>query len=87
MRPIAALAEAVRENRKPVASDNPFVAAERRMSDGIEHALDEYRRVRDLGQERMFKAIYGSPLVEALTGLGAKGARQVRRRGDTRISR
>jgi len=85
MRPIAALAEAVRENRQPVAPDNPFLAAERRMSDGIEKALDEYRRVRDLGQERMFKAIYGSPLAEALTGLGAKGARHVRRRGDVRL--
>ena len=72
-------------NRRPAAPDNPFLAAERRMSDGIEHALDEYRRVRDLGQERMFKAIYGSPLVEAMTGLGAKGARHVRRRGDARL--
>jgi hypothetical protein len=33
----------------------------------------------------MFKAIYGSPLVEALTGLSARGARDVPRRGDTRL--
>ena len=36
-------------------------------------------------QERMFKAIYGSPLVEALAGLRARGARDVPARGDTRL--
>ena len=85
MWPVAALAVAVRANRRPADPANPFVAAERRMSDGIEQALDEYRRVRDLAQERLFKEIYGSPLVEAMTGLGAKGARRVRRRGDAQL--
>jgi hypothetical protein len=85
MWPVAALAEAVRAERRPAAPDNPFVAAERRMSAGIEQALDEYRHVRDLAQERLFKEIYGSPLVEAMTGLGAKGARRVQRRGDAQL--
>jgi hypothetical protein len=85
MRPIAGLAEMVRRNRRPAAPDNPFLEAERRMSDGIERALDEYRRARDLGQERMFKAIYGSPLVESLGGMRARGARHVRGRGDARL--
>ncbi|UEM05573.1 DUF3141 domain-containing protein [Skermanella rosea] len=82
MRPLESLAGMVRRDRRPATPGNPFVEAERRTSDGIVRALEEYRKARDLGYERIFKAIYGSPLVEAAVGLRAEGARHVRRRGD-----
>ncbi|UEM23227.1 DUF3141 domain-containing protein [Skermanella mucosa] len=85
MRPLEPLAEAVRRERRPAAPGNPFVQAERRMSDGIVQALEEYRKSRDLAYERLFKAIYGAPLVEAAVGLRAEGARHVRRRGDSAL--
>jgi pimeloyl-ACP methyl ester carboxylesterase/tellurite resistance protein len=69
--PLQALAQAVRQNRRQVAPDNPFVKAEHEVSRQIEESLDRYRDLRDRGQEVMFKTIYNSPLVEALAGLRA----------------
>ncbi|MGH6942888.1 MAG: DUF3141 domain-containing protein, partial [Geminicoccaceae bacterium] len=65
------MANAVRKDRRPVAADNPFVKAERAISDQTEKSLDLYRDARDRSQELLFKAIYRSPLVEALAGLRA----------------
>jgi pimeloyl-ACP methyl ester carboxylesterase len=66
------LAESVRARRKVVASDNPFLLAEQRASAGIEAALDAYRDKRDADAEKIFKAIYDSPLLAALTGFSAE---------------
>jgi pimeloyl-ACP methyl ester carboxylesterase len=68
---VKSMAETVRENRRPVAPDNPFVAAERQVSDRIEQALDQYRDVRDDMSERMFKAIYESQWLAAAVGVEA----------------
>ena len=65
------MAHAVRENRRPVAADNPFVTTEQAVSQQIEKSLDLYRDMRDRTQELLFKAIYNSPLIEALAGLRA----------------
>jgi tellurite resistance protein len=69
--PLKAIAQAVRQDRRPVSPDNPFVKAEHAVSRQIEESLDRYRDMRDRGQEIMFKTIYNSPLVEALAGLRA----------------
>ena len=69
--PLQAMAHAVREHRRPVAPDNPFVTTERAVSQQIEKSLDQYRDMRDRTQELLFKTIYNSPLVEALAGLRA----------------
>jgi pimeloyl-ACP methyl ester carboxylesterase len=69
--PLQVMAHTVRENRRPAPPDNPFVKAEHAVSDQIEKSLDLYRDVRDRSQELLFKAIYNSPLVEALAGLRA----------------
>jgi Protein of unknown function (DUF3141) len=69
--PLEVMAETVRENRRPVAQDNPFVKAEHAVSRQIEQSLDHYREVRDRGYEMLFKGIYNSPVIEALTGLRA----------------
>jgi hypothetical protein len=52
---VKATAEWVRENRQPVAADNPLAQAEKKMSAQIEDALDRYRDVRDDLVERLFK--------------------------------
>ena len=71
MQQVAQLAEQVRQQRKPVASDNPFLAWQAKMSDGIIAALDGYRDQRDSLLEKIFLAIYSSPALQAMVGLGA----------------
>ena len=44
---------------------------EQAVSQQIEKSLDLYRDMRDRMQELLFKAIYNSPLIEALAGLRA----------------
>jgi tellurite resistance protein len=50
------------------------VTSERAGAEQIEQALDQYRENRERMQELTFKAIYNSPLVEALAGLRAPHA-------------
>jgi hypothetical protein len=72
MWPVKMLAEMVRAQRRPASPDNPFVQAERQMSDAIEKSLDTYRDMRDAWSERLFKAIYESPWLAAMVGLAGK---------------
>jgi len=68
MQPVAQLAEQVRENRQPAAPDNPLVKWQEMVSDGIIAALDGYRDKRDAGLEKLFLAIYSSPVLQAMVG-------------------
>src|SRR3954451_12907504 len=70
--PLGALAETVRQNRHPVAADNPFLAIQEQVSRQVETALDGYRDWRDALVEATFHATYGSPLVQALAGMRAR---------------
>ena len=74
MQQVAQLAEQVRQQRRPVAPDNPFLAWQAKLSDGIVAALDGYRDQRDSLMEKTFLAIYGSPALQALVGLDASDA-------------
>jgi hypothetical protein len=69
--PVAELAEAVREHRRPAPADNPFLLAQNMASNWIEAGLNIYQELRDSTQERLFMNIYGSPLVQAWSGLAA----------------
>ena len=71
MQQVAQLAEQVRQQRQPVAPDNPFLAWQAQISDGIIAALDGYRDQRDSLMEKTFLAIYSSPALQAMVGLGA----------------
>jgi len=71
MQMVAQLAEQVRQQRRPVAPNNPFLAWQAQISDGIIAALDGYRDQRDSLVEKTFLAIYDSPALQALVGLGA----------------
>jgi hypothetical protein len=71
MKQVAQLAEQVRENRRPAAPDNPLLKWQAMVSDGIIAALDGYRDRRDAGLEKLFLAIYSSPMLQAMVGTGA----------------
>ncbi|MVW79572.1 DUF3141 domain-containing protein [Bordetella sp. 02P26C-1] len=71
--PVAQMAQQARENRRPVAADNPFVVMERMMSNSIVTGLNFWQELRDAAGEQWFMGIYGSPLVQDWAGLnGAK---------------
>jgi hypothetical protein len=68
---VANLAQQVREQRQPAAPDNPLLKWQGMVSNGIIAALDGYRDQRDSAMEKMFLAIYSSPVMQAMVGLGA----------------
>jgi len=69
MAPIKTMAEAVRNDRKPAAKDNPLLAMEQMASNWIATWLDGYRIARDAMTEAAFLTTYGSPLLQASVGL------------------
>jgi hypothetical protein len=71
MQQIAQLAEQVRDQRRPVAADNPLVQMQAVISDAIIAAFDGWRDLRDRSMEQIFLTLYGSPLLQALAGLSA----------------
>jgi hypothetical protein len=74
MGPVAASAQWVRDNRRTVSPGNPFLGFERVMSDMIATGLEAYAKARDIVQEAVFFGAYGSPLLQAMVGLGADGS-------------
>jgi len=68
MQPVAELADQVRANRQPASPDNPLVKWQEQVSNGIIAALDGYRDQRDAGLEKLFLAIYSSPMLQAMVG-------------------
>ncbi len=70
MRPVAAMAKDVRDNRLPVSPDNPFLAMERLVSSSIVAGLEAFGAARDSMTEAMFFGVYQSPLTQALVGVG-----------------
>ena len=75
MRMVQSAAGLVRENRRPASRDNPFLTVQDQVSDQIVRALDNFRDMRDAASEALFLNLYGSPLLQALVGLGAPGVR------------
>ena len=79
MVPVAAMAEEVRKNRKPVASDNPFVAMQETVSKQIVAALDRWRDFTEALAERTFLTVYGSPALQAAAGIDPADTRPLRK--------
>ena len=69
MAPLAAMAEQVREDRKPAAEGNPFVAMQENMSRQMVAALDAWRDASEAWSERVFTNVYGSPVLQAALGV------------------
>jgi pimeloyl-ACP methyl ester carboxylesterase len=70
MQPVQALAASVRAARRPVSEDNPLLAIENTMSSWVTAYLQTIGEFRDAMTEAMFLNTYGSPLLQALVGLG-----------------
>ena len=64
MSPVRALAKKVRDERKPVAADNPFVVFQEQISRQIVANLDAAREMSESLAERVFLSIYGSPVLQ-----------------------
>ena len=73
------MAEHVRNDRKPVAASNPFVAMQENASRHIVAALDSWREMTEAIAERTFLAIYGSPVLQAAVGIEEAGKRPLRK--------
>ncbi len=71
MQQVAELAEQVRQQRQPVAPDNPFLQWQAMISDSIIASLRAYGDLRDRNTEQIFMAIYSSPVLQAMVGLAA----------------
>ena len=79
MAPVAAMAEQVRKDRRPVAADNPFVAMQENVSRQIVAALDAWRDMSEALAERTFLAVYGSPALQAAVGIDPAATRPLRK--------
>ena len=71
MQPLAQLAEQVRTQRQAAAPDNPLLQWQAMVSEQVIAALDGWRDLQESSVEKIFLAIYGSPVLQALVGLGA----------------
>jgi pimeloyl-ACP methyl ester carboxylesterase len=71
MRPVADWAKTVRENRRPVSPNNPFLVFEHMTSDMIASGLELWGKARDAAAEAFFFNAYNSPVLQALVGLRA----------------
>ena len=69
MAPVPAMAQAVREKRQPAATNNPFLALQKIMSDQIVAGLNAWRDGVETIAERMFLGVYGNPLLQVAVGI------------------
>lgn len=68
--PLSFWASMVKENRRPVAPDNPYAMLEAEFSENMTEALNLFRDIRDLTQEWIFKALYNNPWTTFWWGSG-----------------
>ena len=74
MKAVEDAADKARDQRKPIAKDNPFLAWQEKMSKQIVSSLDQWRDSTEAASEAMFLAIYGSPALQAAVGVDPKSA-------------
>jgi pimeloyl-ACP methyl ester carboxylesterase len=79
MKTLENAADRAREERKPIAKDNPFLAFQERMSKQIVSSLDQWRASQEALSEAMFLAIYGSPTLQSAVGVDPQSTPSRRR--------
>jgi pimeloyl-ACP methyl ester carboxylesterase len=79
MAALKSAAERVEENRRPVSTDNPFLAFQEQFSKQIVHALDSWRDSQEALSEAVFLSVYGSPALQAAVGIDPKSEPSRRR--------
>jgi hypothetical protein len=78
MAPVMTMADRVREDRKPVSAENPFLALQETISSQIAANLDAWRDMAESWAERSFLSIYGSPVLQAAVGIDPSDTRPLR---------
>jgi hypothetical protein len=86
MQPIAAWADSIRAQRKPISADNPLLKLQQETSNQIVKFLDAFSEGRDAACEGIFMATYDQPWLQALVGLRADGA-QTRQHVERELAR
>jgi hypothetical protein len=84
MKGVENAADKAREERKPVAKDNPFLAFQENMSKQIVSSLDRWRDSQEALSEAFFLAIYGSPALQSAVGVDPQSTPSRRREMDVR---
>ena len=79
MAPVKAMAERTRDDRRPAAADNPFLALQETMSKQIVAGLDAWREMTEAASERIFLSVYGSPALQAAVGIDPTDKRPLRK--------
>jgi pimeloyl-ACP methyl ester carboxylesterase len=79
MAPVCELAKKVRDERKSVVADNPFVAFQEQISRQIVASLDAAREMNEKLAEQMFLSIYGSPMLQAAVGVDPAATHPLRK--------
>ena len=69
---LAPVAVQVKNKRRPADKNNPFVQLEKQVSKSIESSLNLWGEWRDALIEQTFMTVYGAPLTQDISGLGAK---------------
>jgi hypothetical protein len=69
MKQVERTADNVRQQRKPAADDNSFVKMQDQLSEAMVAGLQAWTEARDNLSEAIFLAMYGSPALQALTGV------------------
>ena len=87
MASVASLAEQVRNARKPVATDNPFLALQENASRQIVGTLDAWRDATESFAEQMFFSVYGSPTLQAAAGVDPHAKQPPRRAAKSPLHR
>jgi pimeloyl-ACP methyl ester carboxylesterase len=85
MAPVEGMAEEVRNNRRPVAADNPLLAIQQNMSKQIVAALDGWRDFIEAASERTFLTVYGSPALQAAVGIDPSDTQPLRKPPKNRL--
>ncbi len=87
MAPVATLAEQVRDNRRPVAADNTFLAMQENISNQIVAALDVWGDFNEALAERLFMATYGSTTLQAAFGVDPSSTKPLRKAAKSALHR
>ncbi len=76
---VSAVAAEVRKDRRPAATDNPFLAMQEAASGQIVAALDLWRQANEAVAERTFLTVYGLPWLQATMGIDPAGTHPLRK--------
>jgi pimeloyl-ACP methyl ester carboxylesterase len=79
MAPVAAWAERIRNDRRPAAADNPFLAMQENLSRQIVAGWEAWRTATEDFCERLFTTVYGQKPFQAAMGIDTADQRPLRR--------